>query len=200
MMEGFYTERELETNFHFKSCGKNVLISKKASLYMTEKMSIGHDVRIDDFALLIGNITIGNYVHIAAFCSLHASMGEIFFEDFSTLSSHVTVYAASDDYSGAALASATIPEKYRNTITGKIGIEKYGLIGAGSVLLPGAVVSQGTSLGSLSLLKEKTESWSVYAGRPCKRIKNRSKKIKKVEKEFLLFKSEKSFKEFKHEI
>lgn len=184
-MEGFYTEKELEENFHFKSCGKNVLISKKASLYMTEKMSIGHDVRIDDFALLIGNITIGNYVHIAAFCSLHASMGEIFFEDFSTLSSHVTVYAASDDYSGAALASATIPEKYRNTITGKIGIEKYGLIGAGSVLLPGAVVSRGTSLGALSLLKEKTESWSVYAGRPCKKIKDRKRTLLDLETKFL---------------
>lgn len=48
-MDGFYSKEELK-QFRFIFCGENVLISKKASLYMTEKMSFGHDIRIDDYS------------------------------------------------------------------------------------------------------------------------------------------------------
>ncbi|WP_270505020.1 acyltransferase [Eubacterium limosum] len=186
-MEGFYTEKELEENFHFKSCGKNVLISKKASLYMTEKMSIGHDVRIDDFALLIGNITIGNYVHIAAYSSLHASSNNsaIIMGEFSGLSSNVTVYAASDDYSGEVMTNPTVPEEFKNTLESEIMIGKHGIIGTNSVLLPGAVLAEGVSIGAMSLLSKTTDPWGIYVGIPCKKIKNRKKTLLDLELKFL---------------
>lgn len=66
-MSGFYSKEELEA-MHFKSLGKNVSISRKASLYHTEEMEIGNNVRIEDFCVLNGNITIGNNVMICVFC------------------------------------------------------------------------------------------------------------------------------------
>lgn len=52
-MSGFYSKEELEA-MHFKSLGKNVSISRKASLYHTEEMEIGNNVRIEDFCVLNG--------------------------------------------------------------------------------------------------------------------------------------------------
>ena len=43
-----------------------MLISKKVSIYSPQKISIGNNVRIDDFCILSGNITLGNYCRIAA--------------------------------------------------------------------------------------------------------------------------------------
>jgi dTDP-4-amino-4,6-dideoxy-D-glucose acyltransferase len=57
--EGFYTEIELK-QIGFKSIGENVLISKKCSIYGEQNISIGNRVRIDDYCILVGNITIGD--------------------------------------------------------------------------------------------------------------------------------------------
>ena len=46
-------------------------------------------------------------------------------------------------------------------------------------------MSQGTSFGAFSLIKSKIEPWSVYAGIPCKKIKDRSKNLINLENEFI---------------
>lgn len=57
MKTSFYTHDEL-AEIGFKSCGKNVLISRKASIYSPAKIEIGDNVRIDDFCILSGVIFI----------------------------------------------------------------------------------------------------------------------------------------------
>jgi galactoside O-acetyltransferase len=65
MKSNFYDESELK-ELGLKSFGRNVLISRKCSIYGGENMAFGNNVRIDDFCILSGEITIGNYCHIAA--------------------------------------------------------------------------------------------------------------------------------------
>lgn len=68
----FHSEESLR-KMGFKSLGKNVLVSDKASLYGTDKILIGDNTRIDDFCILSagqGGIAIGKNVHIACYCSL----------------------------------------------------------------------------------------------------------------------------------
>ena len=77
----FYSPEELK-EIDFKSVGENVLISRKVSIYSPQKISIGNNVRIDDFCILSGNITLGNYCRIAAYCALYGSHG-IIMEDYS---------------------------------------------------------------------------------------------------------------------
>ena len=48
---GFYSREQLE-KIGFKSLGENVLISDKTSIYSPENISIGNNVRIDDFSVL----------------------------------------------------------------------------------------------------------------------------------------------------
>lgn len=86
----------------FLSIGENLQISDRASFYGTERISLGSNVRIDDFCVLaagIGGIFIGDYVHVAVGATLIGA-GKITLSDFSGLSSRVSIYSSSDDYSG----------------------------------------------------------------------------------------------------
>lgn len=180
-MKERFTKKEI-AKIGFKSVGTDVLISKSAKFYGASNMEIGNHVRIDDYSIFVGNIIIGNHVHIGAFASLHASSGSIKIGDFSGLSSRVTIYAASDDFSGDSLIGHDIPYIYTRIISSNILIDNFCHIGTGSTLLPGACLLEGSSIGAMSLVKVRTDSWSIYAGIPCKKIKKRSTKEKELAK------------------
>lgn len=60
-----FSESELKA-IGFLKYGKNVLVSRKASIYNPEQMVLGDNIRIDDFCILSGNIKLGSYIHIPA--------------------------------------------------------------------------------------------------------------------------------------
>jgi galactoside O-acetyltransferase len=172
--------KELEA-LNFKQLGRGVKISSKASIYAPENISIGHNVRIDDFALLSaagGYITLHNHIHIGPFSYL-SGKGGIEIHDFSGTSSKVSLYSANDDYSGDFLMGPTIDISYVHTIEGPIILEKYSAVGSGSVILPGVVIQEGSILGALSLGTKSMEPWSMFLGVPAKKIKNRKKGLLK---------------------
>ena len=182
-MSSFYSEKELK-EIGFKSLGENVLISKKASIYGASNMSIGNNVRIDDFSLLSGSITIGNNVHIAAYVSLFAGDAGIELGNYVGVSSRSVIYATTDDYSGEYLTNPTVPDKYKNVINGKVTMREHSLIGTGCTVLPGVNVGDGVSVGAMSLINKDLEEWSIYVGIPCKRIKDRSKRVLELAEEY----------------
>ncbi len=185
-MKGYFTQEEL-IQFGFKSLGTNVQISTKASLYDTNKMIIGSNVRIDDFALLIGNVEIHDFVHIGAYCGLHASQsGKIVFDDFSGISSNVTIYASSDLFDGEAMtARPGLPSTCTKAICTTVHLEKYSQVGTGSTILPNGSIGEGTAVGAMSLVNKPLEPWYIYFGIPCKKIKKRSSKMLKLIEEHL---------------
>lgn len=183
-MNTFYSEEELK-ELGLKSYGKNVLIGRNAILYNPEKLSLGHDVRIDDFTIISGNVTLHNYIHISHFCGLYGGDEGIEMMDFSGLSSKVNIYAVSDDYSGASMTNPMVPLEYKKTmISGKVTLEKHSILGNNSVVLPGVTISEGSSVGSMSLCSKTTEPWSIYVGIPAKKLKDRKKDILDLEKQF----------------
>ena len=184
MATSFLSREEL-MEIGFKSIGENVLLSRKASIYGPENIEIGNNVRIDDFCILTGKIKLGSYIHIAAYSALFGGEEGIIMEDFSGLSSRVSVYAISDDYSGESLTNPMIPTKYKNLNTGKVVLRKHVIVGSASVILPGVEIKEGTAVGALSLVTKSLDEWSIYVGIPAKKINNRSKRILELEKEFL---------------
>lgn len=184
IMNGRLTREEI-LKIGFASVGNDVSISDTAKFYGASNMRIGNHVRIDDYSVFVGSITIGDYIHIGAFASLHASSGSIVIDNFSGLSSRVTIYAASDDFSGDFLLSNGVPNSYKNVISSNIVVQKYCHIGTGSTLLPGATLLEGSSIGAMSLVKECTEPWHIYAGIPCRKIKKRSTNEKELAELFL---------------
>ncbi len=181
METSFYSEEELK-GIGFKSLGKNVSISRKTSIYTPEKMSIGNNVRIDDFAVLSGNITIGDHVHVAVYCALFGGSNGIVIEDYAGISSNSVVYSETDDYSGEYMTNPTVPAPFRNVYGGKVTLEKHVIIGTGSSILPGVTIGEGSAVGSMSLVNKSLEPWGIYVGSPCRKIKDRSKELLEVEK------------------
>lgn len=180
----FYTNEELKV-IGLGSFGNNVLISRKTSIYNPSKIHIGNNVRIDDFCVLsagFGGIIIGNYVHIAVYCSLIGA-GKITLSDFSGLSSRVSIYSSNADYSGEYLTNPTVPEEYSVVTNADVYLGKHAVIGAGSIVLPGVNVGEGSAVGSMSLVVKNVDDSVIVVGVPAKFIKNRSTKIFELEKE-----------------
>lgn len=175
-MTSFYTEEELQS-IGFKAVGKNVLLSRKTSIYSPQNISIGDNVRIDDFCILSGHIEFGNYIHIAAACLLFGGNDGIVFEDYTGLSSRSAVYAESDDYSGQYFTNPMLPEEYRHIIGGGVVVKKHAIIGSGCTILPNVIIGEGAAVGSMSLIIKSLDAWGIYAGIPAKWIKARSKEL-----------------------
>lgn len=180
----FLSEKEI-SELGFKQIGLNVSISRLASFYGTENITIGNNVRIDDFCILSGKITIGNYIHVAAGSYLYGGEPGIELEDFVNLSSRIVIYAKSDDYSGMTLTNPTIPDKYKHVVEAKVVLQRHVLLGTGCVVLPGVVIEEGTSVGALSLINKSLPGWKVCAGIPAKPIKDRKRDLLRLEEEFI---------------
>lgn len=183
---GFYTNEEL-VGIGFACLGCNVLLSRKASLYGVENISIGSNVRIDDFCILsagMGGIFIGNYVHVAAF-SLLIGRSCIRLFDFSNVSSRVSIYSSSDDYSGLSMTNPMIPDEYKFVNHADVFIGRHAIIGSGSVVLPGVRVGDGVAIGALSLVNRDCDELGIYAGVPIRRIGDRRREFMSLEHEFI---------------
>ena len=163
MVTSFYSDQELE-EIGFQKIGKNVLISKKTSIYGASKISIGDNVRIDDYCVMSGKIEIGNFVHIAVYCAIFGGDSGVIINDFAGLSSRCVIYAESDDYSGNFMTNPTVPEEYLGIITGTVELGKHAILGSGTTVLPGAIIGEGTAVGSMSLVNSSLDEWCIYAG------------------------------------
>jgi galactoside O-acetyltransferase len=166
-----------------KKFGDNVLISDKCSIINAENISLGSNVRIDDFTILSAGteITIGSYVHIGCYSSL-IGKGKIILEDFVTISGRVSIYSSTDDYIGIGMTGPMIPDEYRNVTNKDVIIKKFAIIGSGSVILPGALLNEGCSIGALSLVKIECDEFTLYTGNPLKKRGLKFKEFLKFEK------------------
>jgi galactoside O-acetyltransferase len=179
----------------FQSVGKNVQLSNRASFYNCPQISIGDHVRIDDFCVLsagVGGIFIGSHVHIAVYSSLIGA-GEIVLSDFANISSKVSIYSSSDDYSGEWMTNPTIPAKFTGVTHGKVFIGRHVIVGCNSVILPNIALADGVAIGALSLVNKDCAAFGIYAGSPAKRIKERSRNLLALEQAFLAANPSNSF-------
>lgn len=171
----------------FVSVGEHVQISSHASFYGTNRITLGNNIRIDDFCVLaagLGGISIGNYVHIAIGSSLIGA-GKITLSDFSGLSSRISIYSSSDDYSGSALTNPTVFSEFTNVKNADVFLGKHAIIGSGSVILPGVTLEEGVAVGALSLVHKDCKAFGIYAGNPLRRIKERKRDLLELEKKFM---------------
>jgi galactoside O-acetyltransferase len=179
-MSSFYSDEELGS-LGLGAFGRNVLISRKASLYRPEEMFLGDHVRIDDFCILSGKVEIGSFVHISAYTAIYAKFG-VQVDDFATLSGRCLIYSQNDDYSGEFMTNPMVPEEFLNVSGGLVVFNKYSILGAGSIVLPGVVLGEGVAVGAMSLVNKSLESWKIYAGIPARFIRERRRNIAELAK------------------
>lgn len=182
----YMTNEELK-NMGFAKIGSNILISKKASFYRCDKISIGSNVRIDDFCVLSagdGGIFIQDFIHIAVYSSL---IGKecITISNFANISSKVSIYSSNDDYSGLFMSNPMVPTKFTNVNNGRVSIGEHAIIGCGAVILPDVKINKGAVVGALSVVKQDCDEFAIYAGVPARFIKARSRDLLVHEKNLL---------------
>lgn len=180
----YFQEEELE-KFGFKSLGKNVSISTKASIYGAGNMSIGDNVRIDDFCIISAGeegIEIKAYTHIACYVSM-IGKAKITIEEFVGISGGTAIYSSSDDFSGGCFTIPTVPEQYRKVINKPVLIERNCIVGARCVILPGSTIQKNSAIGAMSLVNGLIPAFEMWGGNPIKFIKERKPVF---ESEFLI--------------
>ena len=169
----------------FRRLGRSVLVSTKCSLYAPETVSLGDHVRIDDFAMVAGNVEIGRNVHITAYCNVEGGRAGVIIGDFSTLAYGCHVVAQSDDYSGRTMTNSTIPARFKNEDSRVVRLGKHVILGTGTIVLPGVELPDGVAAGAGTLFTKSVESWGLYVGSPATRVKERSRDLLALTEEFL---------------
>jgi galactoside O-acetyltransferase len=166
--------------------GEHVLISDRCSLYGASRIRVGSHVRIDDFTIITAeeDVTIGSYVHVGAQVFIAGRKG-VRIHDFVSLSPGAAIFSVSDDFSGASLVGAAIPEISRSVLSGPVVLGRHSAVAARSMVLPGVTLGEGAVLGALSLAKESLAAWYIYGGVPARRLRERSKDVLQLEERFL---------------
>jgi len=168
--------------------GRNVKIHETSVLVGLENMAFGDNVRIDAFSVIVcagsAGLNVGNHVHIGAHCILAASYG-LEMKDFSGFSHGVKVFTGSDDYTGHYMTNPTVPEAYTKIKKAKVTIGRHVIVGAGTVILPGANLGEGVAVGALSTVIGTLQEWTVCKGTPARKIRARSIDLLKLERQLL---------------
>tara|TARA_B110001450_G_C17643784_1_gene490327 strand:- start:951 stop:1475 length:525 start_codon:yes stop_codon:yes gene_type:complete len=170
-MNSFLNKNELN-KIGFKYLGENIKISRFANFYSAHQISIGNNVRVDDFCVLSGSIHLKNNIHISAHCTLYGNSG-IVLEDNTGISTGCILYSEIDDFTSSCLIGAQHTEAKRKLIKGKIILEEHSQLGAKSVVMPGITIKQGAVTGTMTFVNLNLNPWSVYIGSPAKFLKSR---------------------------
>ena len=156
--------------------GKNVKIWPLARLVNRNEIWVGDNVMVDDFTLLNGRggLMLGAYVHIGSFTSITGG-GGCKIEAFTNLSSGVRIFSGTESYTGSSLMGPCVPQNYRNPFRKEVNIGEHVLIGANTVILPGATIETGVIIGAGSVVLENEiyKAWGIYVGAPAHWVANR---------------------------
>ena len=175
-----YLSRDELGRLGLASCGREVRISRRASIHCPDRIRVGSHVRIDDFVVVTGGldeaVNLGDHVHIAAHAALYGG-GGITIEDYVTVSGRSSVYSVTDDYGGEVMTNPTVPEEFTGVIRRPVVLCRHVVLGAGSIVLPGVQVGEGSAIGAMTLVNRSLEPWGIYVGVPARRLRARSRDL-----------------------
>lgn len=187
LSSAIYSPEEL-AGLGLAAVGRNVSISRLASLHGRERISLGDHVRIDDFCVLTGGagIAIGNYVHLSAYCGLFGGSG-IVLESYSGLSPRTLLFSESDDFSGNSLIHPFFPktpEWKPGYQAGPVVLRRFAQTGAGTTVLPGVTFGEGAVTGAHALVTGNLEPWWLYVGTPARKLRERARDVVRLAEAF----------------
>lgn len=136
-----------------------------ARIIGTKNIHFGQHIIIDSYAFIYAHkpMRIGNHVHIASFVFLSGG-DEIEIGDYVGIFQGSKVYASTDDFKGWGFGNPTVPEKFRNPKRAPVRLERFSVIGANAVILPGVTIGEGATVGACSVVSRNLEPWGIYIG------------------------------------
>ena len=158
----------------------SAIVSKMIRVRQPDTFVIGDHSIVDDFCYFSTQIRVGRYSHIANGCSVGGGPSHRFtLGDYSSLSAGVRIWCASDDFvrSLIFIAPPGFGDVKESLIEGDVSLGNCTGVGANSVVMPGNLIPEGTTIGALSFVPPRFpfEPWAVYAGSPIRRVGTRDK-------------------------
>jgi len=175
MNSHFLSREQLELQ-GFAELGEDVRIHPSCVIVGAERISIGSHVRIDPFCIITvsDRLAIGSWVHISGHAVI-LGHGRMDIGDFAAISHGVKILSSTDHFSAGGIAGPMVPEEFRSIVSEPVTIGRHVVVGANSVVLPGAMIGVGATIGALSLVKSPIEPWTVNAGIPSRVIGQRDR-------------------------
>ena len=179
---GYYETEELRT-FGFARVGDDVRIARNCTIIGPENIELGDHVRIDAYTSLLcrtGSIRLGSHIHLCTSVML-GGRGGIELGDYSCLSSGARIFSASDLFDGEWMASCNVPAEYTQPKIAPVRGGRHLAIGTNSVVMPGVTIGEGAAVCPLTYVARDLDSWTIYAGIPARRVRDRRRGILNLE-------------------
>jgi galactoside O-acetyltransferase len=180
----------------FKKCGKNVIIDQGVIIEGAEFISLGENVYIDKYCIIstgktligkilrkentafqgeIGELIIGDNVHLVQFCIIMA-YGGVRIGDYCTLSSGTKIYSLSNlpyDFEDKSKIISIMPYETAPFILSPVVLEDNVWLGLNCIVMPGTHIQKNSFAVSSSLLMGKYTENSYLSGNPAIKVRNR---------------------------
>jgi acetyltransferase-like isoleucine patch superfamily enzyme len=170
----------------FARLGEDVLIHSTAVIVDCNRISFGSRIRIDPYVIIStrGGALFGNNIHIGGH-SVLAGQAAIHFEDFVNISHYVGIYTSNAADGRALSYNPTVAPGFGAVRTASITFGRHSAVGALSVVFPGARFAEGSALGAMSRVGRPLKPWTLYAGVPARRMRDRPRDVLLYEPKYL---------------
>lgn len=149
---------------------KTAKISDMVVIKNKDNFIIGDESEIREFTVITAKTKIGKNCGIERNVTISGSNQYFELGDYSSIAHGARIILQSNDYVNNLLS-------HESNIKGDVIFDKYSGVGANTVVMPNNHIPEGTVIGALSFVPAdfKFEPWTVYAGIPIKKVKNRNK-------------------------
>lgn len=185
----------------FKKCGKNLMIDEGVIIQGSEWISVGDDVWIDKYCVLIagpvnmdskivknskndkfeyleGELVLGDKIHLAPFCIIQAH-GGVFIGSNSSFSSGVKVYSLSnlpnDPFNPRNKIFFTSLDNNSAYHMSPVVLDENVGAALNVIILPGVYISKNSFITPNSVVMTSFGTNSYICGNPAKKIRERFK-------------------------
>lgn len=137
-------------------------------------VTVGEGSVIDSFVKIkpvggSGNVTIGKNSIINSGCVIYSGNG-VTIGDHVAIAANCTLAPVNHEYKAK---DKLIREQRFGANKGGIIVEDDVWIGAGAVILDGAILRRGCVIGAMSLVRGEVEAYSIQGGNPLKKLGER---------------------------
>jgi len=157
------------------------LLSPRCRIRHPRQFHLGRGSIVDDFCYFSTRVEVGVCSHIAAGCTVAGGRRFLFrLGDFSSLSSGVKVWCASNNFSEdlVMIIPPGLELEGLESVEGDVCFDNYTGAGANAVIMPDNHIPEGTVIGALSFVppRARLKPWTVYAGVPVRPVKPRNRR------------------------
>lgn len=144
------------------------IISPNIRVRYPDHFVIGDDSIVDDYSYFSTRITVGRGSHLASGLTIGGGVQHRFhLGDRSGIGAGTRIYVTSSDFIHGIVSADGKP-----TTSGDVIFGNFTGIGCNSLVMPNNHIPEGVTIGAMSLVPSAYpfEPWTMYAGKPLKKI------------------------------